>query len=198
MGRKTQITKEAMLQAAFEILEQDGYTAVNIKAIAAKVGCSTQPISWQFGNMQGLRSELFTYAGNIIWGHIHPDIEGMNAIAAFFESGKAYIAAACEHPKVFRFLCVDDPGDLIEKKSNYMDMLGDKYVKEMLALEIKLSNEEINKLVSEIVIYTHGLATMMLWNSFKLEKEDAFKLVYEHAERVFKDYGINASEYVSL
>ena len=147
MGRKTQITKEMMLQAAYEILKEEGYPMVNIKTIAAKVGCSTQPISWQFGNMQGMRKELYKYASEQIFGDIEQRIANMNAMEAFFESGKIYISNACDYPNVFRFLCVDDPGDIVKESSNIAELLGDEFIKEMLAKEIELPRETIDKAV---------------------------------------------------
>ena len=117
---------------------EEGYPMVNIKTIAAKVGCSTQPISWQFGNMQGMRKELFKYASEQIFGDIEQKIANMNAMEAFFETGQIYISNACEYPNVFRFLCVDDPGDIVEKSSSVADLLGDDFIKEMLAKEIEL------------------------------------------------------------
>ena len=68
MGRKTQITKEMILEAAFELLDESGIGAVGIKPIAAKLGCSTQPVSWQFGSMTDLKKELMMYAGGKLFG----------------------------------------------------------------------------------------------------------------------------------
>ena len=58
MGRKTQITREMILKAAYELLDESGIGAVAIKTIAARLGCSTQPVSWQFGSMLELKKEL--------------------------------------------------------------------------------------------------------------------------------------------
>ncbi|MBQ6431998.1 MAG: TetR/AcrR family transcriptional regulator, partial [Oscillospiraceae bacterium] len=52
MGRKVRITREMILQAAYEILDEAGIGAVGIKAIASRLGCSTQPVSWVFGSMK--------------------------------------------------------------------------------------------------------------------------------------------------
>lgn len=198
MGRKTQITKELMLQAAYEILKDEGYPAVNIKTIATKAGCSTQPISWQFGNMQELRKELYVYASEKIFGSINMRIANMNAMEAFFETGKIYISNACDYPNVFRFLCVDDPGDIVKGSSNAAELLGDEFIKEMLAKEIELPRETIDKAVADIVIYTHGLSVMLLWDAFKMDKKEAYELVYNHAALCFGQSGIDVKKYVSL
>ena len=61
MGRKTKITREMILEAAYELLDESGIGGVAIKQIAAKLGCSTQPVSWQFGSMSELKKELYSY-----------------------------------------------------------------------------------------------------------------------------------------
>lgn len=185
MGRKIQITKETMLRAAYEILRDEGYDAVNIKTIAARVGCSTQPISWQFGNMQGLRKELYYYAAEQAWGEMDSCIEGKNAMDAFFETGKIYLSCAYENPNVFKFLCVDDPGDILEWNCSIVELFGNEQIKDMLAEELKLPKETVAKLVTDIIIYTHGLATIILWDGIKISKEEAFKMIYDHASIYF-------------
>lgn len=198
MGRKPQITKEQILQAAYEILKEEGYSAVNIKNIAVMTGFSTQPISWQFGNMQGLRKELYLYAAKQLFGDMELRIAGMNAMEAFFETGKIYISNACEYPNVFRFLCVDDPGDIVPASNNAVELLGDEFIKVMLAKELRLSKEKVNKAVSDIVIYTHGLAVLLLWDAFKVDKQTAYEMIYNHAELCFAQLGIDVKQYISF
>ena len=44
MPSSPKIKKEDMLQAALDIVVEEGYAALNIKAVAKKLGCSTAPI----------------------------------------------------------------------------------------------------------------------------------------------------------
>ena len=44
MARKIQISREKILEAAFQLLVQEGYGAINITSLAKKIGCSTQPM----------------------------------------------------------------------------------------------------------------------------------------------------------
>ncbi len=62
MPSSPKIPKETILKHALEMLIQDGYSSINIKTLAKKIGCSTQPISWHFGNMENFRSALTEYA----------------------------------------------------------------------------------------------------------------------------------------
>ena len=59
MGRRTQITKEIILETALQMLIRDGYTAITVKTLASEIGCSTQPIVWHFENMNCFRVFLF-------------------------------------------------------------------------------------------------------------------------------------------
>lgn len=197
MARRIEITKEAMIQAAYEILEEEGYNAVNIKTIAAKAGCSTKPISWQFGNMLEMRKEIYKYASKQLYEGIEEKLSNLSALEAFFETGKIYISNAIESPNVFRFLCIDGPGDMLDETMNIKDLLGDDFIKEMLAKELPLSKEIIESIVADIVIYTHGLATMLLWDSIKLDKIAAYKMIYNQADMCFSKCGIDLKDYIT-
>ena len=48
MPSSPKIPKELILEYALKMLIRDGYAALNIKALAKEIGCSTQPISWHF------------------------------------------------------------------------------------------------------------------------------------------------------
>ncbi|MBR6960479.1 MAG: TetR family transcriptional regulator, partial [Clostridiales bacterium] len=62
MARKTTIGKDVILEAALQMLIADGYESINIRTLAEKIGCSSQPLVWHFENMEGLRRALAVYA----------------------------------------------------------------------------------------------------------------------------------------
>lgn len=64
MPAKKQVTKEMILGAALRVLMEGGTEAVNVKSLAAELGCSTQPIYLSFDNMDALRKELIPTAVN--------------------------------------------------------------------------------------------------------------------------------------
>ena len=86
MPSSPKIKKEDMLQAALELVSQNGYAALNIKAVASKLGCSTAPISWQFGGMDGLREELIPFAEQYVEDKYYRRNE--NEFATFEQKGK--------------------------------------------------------------------------------------------------------------
>lgn len=62
MPSNPKIPKATILKHALDMLIQDGYSSINIKSLARRIGCSTQPISWHFGNMVNFRNALTEYA----------------------------------------------------------------------------------------------------------------------------------------
>ena len=102
MARKTQVSKEMILQAALKMLIRDGYSAINIKTLSKEIGCSTQPLVWHFEGMAGLRKALAEYALNYANEKMRPCAR--NGMDAFAGVGMAYINLAFDEPNLFKYL----------------------------------------------------------------------------------------------
>ena len=103
MPSSPKIPKETILQHALEMLIQNGYASINIKALAKRIGCSTQPISWHFGNMENFRNALTEYALDYANEKMLSASEGMSA---FSNVGIGYIDIAYDEPNLFRYLYI--------------------------------------------------------------------------------------------
>lgn len=62
MPPRQKITKEILLDHAFQIAESKGISAVTSRSVAKSVGCSIQPVFSQFPTMEDLRQATFEYA----------------------------------------------------------------------------------------------------------------------------------------
>ena len=62
MPPKVKYTREAVLNAAFEITRAQGADNINVRSIANKLGCSTQPVMYHFPSVETLKSELYNIA----------------------------------------------------------------------------------------------------------------------------------------
>ena len=184
-----------ILEAAYELLDESGIGAVAIKSIASKLGCSTQPVSWQFGSMMELKKELYEYAAMKLYGTLEEEMQGKEAIEAFFISGKHYLTGACDHPNVFRFVNVDDPLEtigvqLFEDRSIF-DLQFNKEAFEMLTSQYDVSPQVISDAVRDVVIYTHGLAVLMMFDNYRFPKDEAVRMMYDMGKRILAGIGID-------
>ena len=72
---KQRITKEMVVNAAFEIARDGGMEQVMVKNIAEKIGCSVQPIYSYCKNMEGLRQDVAGQVGCFIQQYIEAHID---------------------------------------------------------------------------------------------------------------------------
>ena len=96
---KQRITKEMVVNAAFEIARSSGMEQVMVKNIAAKIGCSVQPIYSYCKNMDGLRQDVILQVNRFIQEYVAAHI---NKDDLFRSTGKSYIQLAKEEPHLFK------------------------------------------------------------------------------------------------
>ena len=199
MGRKVKVTKDMMLEAAYGLLEESGSDVVGITQVAERLGCSTAPISWQFGGMPELRKELYYYAGNKLFSGLEERMrQASDAIEAVFISGIFYISIACDHPNVFRFINVDNTSDTIGESvygnKSIFSFQFDEEALNIFAKQYDIKKEVLAEMVRDTVIYTHGLALMMLFDGQKLPKKEACRMMYNLGSKLMAQLGIEEED----
>ena len=158
MGRKTQITKEIILDTALRMLIRDGYEAINIKTLAVEIGCSTQPIVWHFENMNGFRKAFFEYC--IDYAKSQFTVWNGNLDDLLTETARGYITIACNMPKLFRFAFADNKEDC--KNSDVVQKLqldNTKKIIHLLCEEKGLTEPQAASFLMNYEFYIHGIAS---------------------------------------
>lgn len=180
MARKTQVSKEMILQAALEMLIRDGYSAINIKTLSKEIGCSTQPFVWHFESMAGLRKALADYALNYANEKMRPCAQ--NGMDAFAGVGTAYINLAFDEPNLFKYLYMSGESefqaggfDVLVKADMNASMVG------QIADCLKIPKESVNSFFQNTMIYTHGLACFVASGVITSSKEEVIKMVHQAA-----------------
>lgn len=183
MARKTQISKEVILETALKMLIRDGYSAVNIKTLSREIGCSTQPLVWHFDNMEGLRKALADYA--LIYANEKMRPSANSAVNAFEQVGRAYIKIALHEPNLFQFVFLNGSGCYPTGNANMLTEEDDhaKLIK-MIAKEFQISEQSAGEYLQNTVIYTHGLATFISTGIMSMSEEELMSLI-KQAENNF-------------
>lgn len=179
MPSSPKIPKETILQHALEMLIQNGYSSINIKALAKRLGCSTQPISWHFGNMENFRNELTKYALDYANEKMLSASKGM---AAFSNVGIGYIDIALDEPNLFRYLYMSGESgyhaggfDIFITADANSAMIG------QIAKQLGVSADKVNDFFRNTIIYTHGLACFVVSGLIKATKEELYEMVNQSA-----------------
>ena len=58
MSEKNKLSKSDIVDGAFAVLKESGFSAVNARSVAKKLGCSTQPIYRFFKNIFDLLKNM--------------------------------------------------------------------------------------------------------------------------------------------
>ena len=158
--RKT--SKEAIINAAVDVLRESGAAALNARNVAKKLGCSTQPIYLCFQNMEDLKAAMTRQAIALHtqsvreWLHIlNADDSCYRQHSHYSSYGIGFVKFAALEKHLFRWLYLGggQPGP-------HQD---DVLLPEIIAAivnEYGYSEELAEKLHRDMTYYSYGLAIL--------------------------------------
>lgn len=173
MARKETITIQTILDTAFEMTREEGFSNVTARRVAAKAGCSTQPIFRVYKNMEELWDAVYERAVSFFRDYysLYPRM----GKAPFANLGMAYIAFAREEKNLFELLFVTNGP---RKKSMYEVLNGDAG---NVVYEINLARVQgcpnPSQLFMEMWIFIHGAACMSLTGDYDLSDRETLELL---------------------
>lgn len=180
MPTSPKIPKETILKHALDMLIQDGYSAINIKTLAKRIGCSTQPISWHFGNMENFRNALTAYALEYANKKMLSSSEGMSA---FSNVGIGYIDIAFDEPNLFRYLYMTGESGYYAGGFDILTTADANFAMiEQIASQLETSADKVRDFFRNTIIYTHGLACFVVSGLIKSSKEELYAMVEQGAD----------------
>lgn len=180
MARKETITLQMILDTAFAMTREEGFSNVTARKVAAKAGCSTQPIFRVYKNMDELWDAVYERAAAFFQDYysLYPRIGKV----PFSNLGMAYIAFAREERHLFELLFVNGrPG----RKSMYELLNGGEG---NVVYEINLARvagcPDPGGLFMRMWIFIHGAACMSLTGDYDLSDVETRELL----ERSYKAF----------
>lgn len=185
----SKITKEMIINSGKEIIRAEGIENLNVRKIALKLNCSTQPIMYHYKTVDKLKNEIYMavdeyhskYLMNINCDKNNP----------MLEIGLRYILFAVEEKNFFRFLFQTDKFsniDFTQLLKEYDVNLSAIY--EILQKETSMTKEQCKETFASLFITAHGMASLLANNAMKYDEEycinileNAFYGVKEKIER---------------
>ncbi len=164
MARKESISIQDILETAFAMTREEGFECVTARKVAAKAGCSTQPIFRVYKNMEELWSAVYEKA--VAFFRDYYDLYPRIGSVPFSNLGMAYIAFAREEKNLFKLLFLSQIQD---KKSLYEILNGDMG---NVLVEINKATKEGCKdpqgMFMRMWLFIHGAACMSLTGDYDL------------------------------
>lgn len=173
MARKESITVNDILNAAFLMAQEEGMVNVTARKLAAKAGCSTQPIFRVYKNMEELSEALFDVAV-AFFDQFYVDFP-KGEDEPFVDLGMAYIEFAEKEKNLFQLLFLSEKRT---SKSMY-DLLNGSSgaVGQEINKARNLGCENPSGLFMKMWIFIHGAACMTITGDYDLNKEETIALL---------------------
>ncbi len=102
MPPKTKFTKEAIVEAAFQIAQEEGFSGITARSVTERLHCSVAPIYVNFKTID----ELIAAVVQRVFALSDEILARQKGSHLFENIGKASLAFAREYPVIFRELVV--------------------------------------------------------------------------------------------
>lgn len=158
MPPKAKFTKEQIIEAALEIIRQEGINRLTARELGSRLGSSARPTFTIFKNMEEVQKEAIKAARALYNQYVQ---KGLKGDLGFKGVGIQYIQFAREEPKLFQLLFMTE-NKREPKLSNVLSIIDDNYEEILLSVQkdYELDTENSWKLYRHLWLYTHGIATL--------------------------------------
>lgn len=152
MPPTVRFTRDAVLNAACQLMRREGTEALNARAIAKELGGSTQPIFRLFTNMEDLHRELILYVTRQFQAHAEADMAQSDS--PYIQLCTTYLLYGRDEPELFKLLFMRDR----VSEGQYSDQTNFDLVFNILKKETPLDDETALRFFERTWLFIHGLA----------------------------------------
>ncbi len=166
MPAKAKVTREMIVDAAFEIAQKEGSEKINARTVSDKLDCSTQPVMYHFKTIEELKKAVYQKVNEFhsaYISNIHSD-EPMKDI------GLNYIRFAVEEKNLFRFLFQSDNFS----GNNILDLIDTEEIQpliDILSKEARISPVQAKTVFRSVFLCVHGYASLFANNDIICDEE---------------------------
>lgn len=174
MPTNVRITKDMILDTAFDIVRSGGIKEVSNREIASRLGCSIRPIYYQFKNTDELKGELYKKIEKYFYTYL---MNNMNKdIPPYKQVGINYIKFAKEESNLFKILFMSEtnllPLGFVTKNEEDFNEIA-----KLIKFSTKLSDEDIKTFHIKMWLFTHGIASLSASNTVVFSDEQIKSLL---------------------
>ena len=165
MPTKNKISKEMILDAAFEIVRKDGMEKLSNRELASKLKCSIRPIYYQFENVEEMQKELYIKIEQYFYEFLLDNM--VEGIPQYKQIGINYIRFAKREKQLFQTLFMNSTGLTPDA---FVSKDGEDYkeIEKLIKISTNLKEEEIKDFHTKMWIFCHGIATLVASGTVKL------------------------------
>lgn len=180
MPAKKQVSKEAILQAALDIIRKNGLKAVHARILAQKLKCSTQPIYHSFKGMDELKAAITQAIDNEYDAFVKKHIDLDNYVIS---KSKAHILFALHEKNLYKAMFLSNTlkgisiDDIVNAEWNQ------KAISSIMS-GFNIDKSSAKKVFINLWLLSSGLAIELAANDMNVSEHDINSLLTEFYERM--------------
>lgn len=186
MPTKQKITKEMILESAYELVRESGIDSVNSRNVAKSIGCSTQPIFSQFPTMEVLRKGVFAYACAKSTAQIllHENE------ADFMKQTTLWIVhLAREEPNLFRLIYLSNYAENSKDMDSKIHPKANQKMSQKLMEQFSLSESACQDILWRGYLLLYGIATGIAVHRAEFSDEEVLAMTLQTTRDMVQGVG---------
>ena len=175
MPPKPKFTKEAIIEAALELVSEKGMSALTSRDLGSRLGSSARPIFTVFNSMEEVQEEVKKAAIKRFESYAE---KAIHYTPAFKQIGMQMILFAKEEPKLYQL------GFMIENHNNHSfddiyERLGDVAIQcvDVIQKDYGLSEADAKKLFEHVWIHTFGIGALCATGMCDFSEEQIIEML---------------------
>lgn len=182
MPPKAKISREMIIEAAYEIVKESGAEYLNARTIAERLGCSTQPVLYVFKTMDEIRESVYQkadeYHSEYLMQVSEKDKNPMDTI------WKNYIKFGVYEKNLFRFLFQSNA--FCGRMQGLIDDERLIPILKTMAKQMDMDMPKVKKYFAALYYPAHGIASLLANNSMEYDEEEFEKVINMIKQGVLK------------
>ena len=177
MPPKIITSKEMIIEAGYNIVDEEGIGQVNCREIAKRLGCSTQPVFSRFPNMDELKEEVFKYACDRLEKSISDRIENSTESSILDISVTVLADLARNHKNLYKLIYLSDyrsEKSFLEEQEKYMT---NRLIQNELIDRYNIDSERVEGVFERSSLLVHGICTVIATTAINYSNEQVLKIV---------------------
>lgn len=175
MPPKPIVNKQDILNAAIQLIRENGMESINARNLAKVINCSTKPLFRIYKNMEELKKDILEELNNYYNNFMNSRITGKNKLLS---QGISYVEFAKKEKTIFSILFMSKAitgftlQDIVLSDKN-------KFLIQNVKDTTGLSEDKACKLIINMWFYSHGIATQIVSNGIDISLEVVTELISE-------------------
>lgn len=172
MPPKARITKEMIIEAAFQLVRENGIESVNARTVSERLHCSTQPIMYCFKTIEEMKAAVYEKA-DLYHSEFLMNTDEDNPLMGI---GLNYIRFAVQEKNLF-ILLFQTSGI---RQKNMEELMNAEELSPMIGAlqqEVGLDEGKARDIFATLAFFTHGYASLLANNAILYDEESIQKLL---------------------